>query len=173
MYFPKMKAKLQLLFIFFAIASIQSCSTVKIASNKDGKYTKQPKKIYIVVICDTKMSAFCNEMINGLQKRFTAKGINSGSSKRNTLSLATEDDLNKEMEPFKPEAILTIKQTVSGIEMGTFELTLTDAGTQKNVWKGELDVSADSYTSLKDSDVVNKTLNTLVNKLIEDKIIPN
>jgi hypothetical protein len=167
-----MKAKLQQLFIFFVIASsIQSCSTVKIASNKDEKYTKQPKKIYVVIISDTKMSTFCDEIINGLQKKFTAKGIKSGSSKRNTLSLETEDDLNKEMESFKPEAILTIRQTVSGIEMGRFELTLTDAESKKNVWKSELDVSADSYTSVNNSDVVEKTLKTIMDRLMQDKII--
>ena len=168
-----MKIKLRLIIVFFAIFSIQSCSTVKIASNKDLGYTTQPKRIYVLVICDTKMTTFSDELIRRFQEKLTAKGIQSASSKRNTLSLETDEDLNKHLETFKPDAILTIKQTVSGIEMGTFELTLADASTRKNVWKSELDVSADSYTSVNNNDVVKKALKTLMNKLIEDKIIPN
>lgn len=166
-----MKVKFCFLAALFLLFIVQSCSTVNIASNKEQGYTKRPKKVYAVVTCNTRAGVFCDGLVKGLQEKLSAKGISFESSKHTSLSLETDDDLNKKIDLFNPDAILMIRQSISGDEMGTFELTLQDVETKKNVWKSELNVSADAYTSIDNNDVIKKALKTLINKLTADNVI--
>jgi hypothetical protein len=166
-----MKNDFYLVPIFIFVFICQSCSTVNIASNKQEGYNKQPKKIYVVVNCDKNTNVFCSGLVNGLKNKFTEKGIQSDSYIHDPLSLQTQEEINKKVTSYGPEAILMIQQTVIGDGRGTFELTLIDGETNKPVWKSEFEISADSYTSLEDTGVINKGLKILVDKLIQDKII--
>ncbi len=165
-----MKRNIYLLSIILLLL-VQSCSTVNIASNKQQGYNKQPKKIFIVVNCNKDVNIFCTGLVYGLTNKLTEKGVQSDGYVRDPLSLESEEDRNKRINAYNPEAVLTVQQTLTGSGKGVFELTLIDGESRKNVWKSELEVSADSYTSLEDSGVIDKAVKTLVSKLAEDKII--
>lgn len=166
MYFKK---KLTLIVSAISIVLLQSCATVKMTSNKQAGYTKQPKRIYIMASCSKEGELFCRNLGDGLKKDFTNRGIASEFYLRSALALDTEEDISKKLNDFKPEAALFIRQTVTGGGQGTYELTLVDGETKKNVWKSEVITSTDGYTS--DIDLLDKGVRTVVNKLIEDKII--
>jgi hypothetical protein len=140
------------------------------ATNKSDSYNKQPKKIYIIVNFNKNDRTFCNGLVTGLKNNFTKKGIQSDSYMHDSLSLEGEEDINGKTNDYNPEAVLLIQQTLTGAGIATFELTLIDRETKKKVWKGAFNVSTDSY-SMGDEDVINKSVNTIVEKLTQDKII--
>lgn len=164
--------KIIYLFLATVLAFLfQSCATVNMASNKSESYNKQPKKIYIVVNFNKDHKIFCNGLIAGLKNDFTQKGIQSDSYMHDALSLASDEDINKKANDYNPEAVLLIQQTLTGGGRATFELTLIDSETKKRVWKGAFEVSTDTYSSMEGEGTINKSVNTIVEKLAQDKII--
>lgn len=161
------------LYIAVALMLCQACSTVKIASNKREGYDKQPKKIYIVTDCDKGISTFCKNFTEGLKNNLSLKGITCDADVRDLLLLESDEDINKKIAAYNPEAALMIHQTQTGSDTYTFEFTLIDEDTQKPVWKCELEVSVDSYISIDNDAVINKTIQTVLGKLVQDKIIPS
>ncbi|HTI57421.1 hypothetical protein [Mucilaginibacter sp.] len=160
------------LYLVAVILLSQSCSTVNIASNKKADYNKQPKKIYIVADCNKDAGTFCKNFTEGLKNNLSLKGITCDAYVRNQLSFESEEDINKKIAAYNPEAALMIHQTQTGGGANTFEFTLIDKDTQKPVWKCELEVSIDSYTSMENDNVINKAIKTVLEKLAQDKIIP-
>ncbi|RVT98055.1 hypothetical protein EOD41_18380 [Mucilaginibacter limnophilus] len=147
----------------------QACGTVKISSNKQADYTKKPRKIFIMSDCAKEGSSFCNFLSGGLQREFINKGIQADFYMRDPLSLDTETDINKKISSYEPDAVLLIRQTVAGYSVGTYELTLIDGQTKKNVWKSEVSTESGSYGT--DLDVFKKALKIVLNKLTTDEII--
>lgn len=159
-----MKKLIYLLTAFFLF--LQACATVNIASNKQAGYTKKPKKIFIVASSAKEGQLFCNALAKGLQNNFVQRGVATQIYVRNALLFDTEEDINKKINTYAPEAVLQITQTERGAGSGTYELTLVDTETKKNVWKGELTTS-----STNDSFIFEKGVNTVVNKLAQDGVI--
>ena len=166
-----MKRPLYLIFILLVMVSLHSCTTVNIIANKQSSYSKKPKKIYIVGNCTKNANVFCTGLINGLKKNLTDRGIVSDGFVSDPLSLETEQDINKKIMMFNPEAVLRIQQTSNGTTIGVFELTLIDSESSKNVWKGELQISADQYSSIEDEGIIKKAINQLLMQLSHDNII--
>ncbi len=168
-----MKIKVLPILILLTICniSLQSCYTVNIASNKLNTYTKKPKRFYIIEVCDNTTNVFCNGLFNGLINKLQQNGVKVDGIIQNSLSLESDIDINKKISSFNSEVVLKIVQTGTGSGKGVFEITLIDLETKKNVWKGDFDISANTYSSLEDSGMINDGVTAIFNKLVEDKII--
>ncbi|TWJ02531.1 hypothetical protein JN11_01504 [Mucilaginibacter frigoritolerans] len=152
--------------------TFNSCATVNIISNKQAGYTEHPHKIYLTVNCTSEGKIFCSGLATGLKDRFAQKQVQSEIYLRDALSLENDADINKKIIDYNPDAVLMIKQTITGEKLGTFELTLVDVHTHKNVWKSQLDITAGNYSDLNDPGTIDKGLKTVIDRLVEDKIIP-
>ena len=166
-----MKKPIYFLLFVFLMVLVHSCTTVNIIANKQTSYTKKPKKIYIVGTCSKIANVFCTGLINGLKPALNDKGILVDGFVSDPLSLETEQDINKKIAQYDPQAVLRIQQTANGSSVAVFELTLIDSETSKNVWKGELQISADQYSSIEDVGIINKAVKQLLTQLSHDDII--
>jgi hypothetical protein len=166
-----MKIVNHLFAIAVVVLIIQSCATVNMKSNKQANYYKQPKKIYIVTNCDGDYKEFCMGVMNGLKDNLAKKGIKANGYLRDALSLDSDGEINKKITDYSPEAVLSIKQTLTGDGIAAFELTLIDGETKKNVWKGSFDLAVGYYSTAEDQGVINKSVKAIMDQLILDKII--
>ena len=151
---------------------MQSCVTAKIESNKDASYTKQPKRIFILVNTASQATDFTTDFIAGFQKKLIIKGVTSSSYTHTALSFETNDDVNKKITDYSPDAVLIIKQievhsTNKMVDGGKFEISLLDYESKKKVWKSDFDV----YGSMGLSSASDKSVDELIKKMEEDKII--
>jgi hypothetical protein len=167
-----MNKKLLFTPMLFVIILSQSCVTAKVTSNKDADYSRQPKKIFIMMNGAKQSGSFCNEFLSGLQTKFKEKAVESTTYVRDPLSLETKEDINKKISDYSPEALMVIQQKVvhstnNFVDGGKFEISLIDSETRKTVWKSEFEV----YSQFGIENAVNKSLNELFKKLTEDKII--
>ena len=142
---------------------LQSCSSARIVSNKDGNYTKKLKKVYVIVSSAKNVSHFDDRLLTALTDQIKLKGIFADGFARNPLSLETEEDINRKINKYDPDALLLIKQTQityinGGAGGGTFEITLIDKETKKNVWKSTLNLQGAWYED--------GTIDTMVAKLL-------
>ncbi len=117
-------------------------------------------------------NSFGATFIAGLSTRLKEKGVESGSYIRNPLSLDTDQDINKKIDDFSPEAVMFFKQKIihstnGGVDGGTFEITLIDGETKKPVWKSEFEI----YGQFGIEQASSKAVDELIKKLEEDKII--
>jgi hypothetical protein len=149
----------------------QSCSTVDIVSNKQPEYNKQPKKIFIIVSCNKDADFLCKGLIHGLTKKLAQKGVQADGYMLNSLSLDSEENRNKRIKSYNPEAILTIQQGLTINGRRVFELTLIDYESGKNVWKSEFEVSISYYNSPEGPGVIDTPVKAPIDKLTADKII--
>ncbi|ASU34980.1 hypothetical protein [Mucilaginibacter xinganensis] len=159
-------------FLLLIIIILQSCVSAKITSNKDANYTRQPKRIYLMMNGSKKANDFCVGFVRGFQNKLEEKGVKTSLYISDSLSLLDNDDINKKIDEFSPEAVMIISQkevhsTNNMVDGGNFELTLVDRNTKKNVWKGEFDV----YGQYGMTDAIDKSISELMKKLTEDKII--
>jgi hypothetical protein len=167
-----MNRKLPFTILLVVITFLQSCVTAKITSNKDADYIKQPKKIFILMNVSKEASGFSNGLLWGLKSKLKEKGVESTSYQHNPLSFDTDQDINKKIDDYAPEALMVIKQKVvhsinSMVDGSNFEITLIDNETKKTVWKSDFEV----YGQMGIEDAVNKGVNELLKKLMKDKII--
>lgn len=151
---------------------LHSCVTAKIESNKDASYTKHPKNIFILVNTASEASGFTANFLYGLRQKFGAKGIASTVHIRKALSFETEEDVNKMVTDYGPDAVMLIKQsevhsTNNMVDGGKFEITLLDFSTRKPIWKGDFSVTG----SMGLLQAVQKSVDTLVKKMEADKLM--
>lgn len=152
--------------------AFSSCATINIISNKQAGYTAQPHKIYMVISCSSEGKEFCSGLVANLKQSLAQKQVKTEEYLRDALALESEADINKKVADYNPDAVLIIKQTITGSKMGTFELTLFDSQLKKNVWKSQLDISTDNYSELDGPATISNSAKIVLNKLIEDKIVP-
>jgi hypothetical protein len=160
-----------ILLLLFILA-LQSCSSARIVSNKDVNYNRKLKKIYVFISSAKDVDHFDDRLLISLTDKIKLKGVFCEGFVRNPLSLETEEEINKKIDKYNPEALLLIKQTQvtyinGGPGGGIFEITLIDGETKKNVWKSSLNLSGPwQYDS---------TIETMVEKLltqmVQDQII--
>ncbi|WP_345329723.1 hypothetical protein [Mucilaginibacter defluvii] len=156
-------------FIAGLLLLLQACASVNIASNKQEGYTKKPRKIYIVTYCSKESMEYGSSITKGITADFIKRGIETEYYIKTPLSLDTEADINQKIVDFKPEAVLYLRQTVSGWSKGAYEISLFDTELRKNVWKSEINTSHDEYTS--EMDVSDKTVKIVADKLLADKLL--
>lgn len=149
--------------LLFLILILQSCFSASIIANKDADYNKKIGRIYVVVSSAKNVSHFNDRLLKSLTDQIKLKGVYADGFVRDPLTLETEDDINAKINKFDPEALLIIKQTKityinGGAGGGTFEITLVDKETKKNVWKSTLNLAGAWYSD--------GTVDTMVNKLL-------
>ena len=138
-----MKKVLYFSFIFVVLISLlQGCTSTKIVSNKETGFTKNLRKFFIFINNTQDSKSFWKAMADKLREEFTHRGIESVSYQRDPLSLETDEDFNKKISDYAPEALLIIKQTVTSGDwrVGDYELSLIDGETKKSVWKSTLKI---------------------------------
>jgi hypothetical protein len=159
-------------FIFLVLITLfQGCTSAKMVSNKEIGFTKKPKKIFIFINHTKDSKSFWKSMAVKLGDEFTRRGIETVIYMRDPLSLETEDDFNKKISDYAPEALLIIKQTVTSGDWraGDYELSLVDGETKKPVWKSQLNIHATGSVYM--SNAVIDSLKVIISKLTKDKII--
>ena len=152
-----------LLFLLVMTITSQSCVTAKIESNKEASYTKHPKRIFILINTASKSKEFTDYFIAGLQRNFTIKGVASDTYTHTALSFETNEEVNKKVSDYSPDAVMIIKQTEvhstnNMVDGGRFEISMLDFESKKTVWKSILVVSG----SMGLSSAVDKSVNELI-----------
>jgi hypothetical protein len=158
--------------LFAIIFFLQACASTNITSNKMVGYNKKPKKIFILTNNTSQTNKFCTTLARNFLAKFNEKDIKTAIYIRDSFSLETQEDVDKKINDYNPEALFVLQQTESHstngrIDGGTFEITLIDTETHKPVWKSEIQISA--QYGLDDS--INKTIDAVFRKLAEDNII--
>lgn len=97
-----------------------------------------------------------------------AKTVETESHVYNELSLESEESRIQEIKNYNPEAILLIRQTVTGID-NAFELTLIDATSKKPVWKSEISTSTGTYGDT--DELVSKSRKAIISKFTADGLL--
>ncbi|RVT98054.1 hypothetical protein EOD41_18375 [Mucilaginibacter limnophilus] len=164
--------KILLLACTVIVLCLQACISANIQSNKQATYTRQPKKVYFIVNAGSESKKFTANFINSLQKALMAKGIENNGHQYDPLSLDSNEDIEKRINGYDPEALLIIKQTRvtmmnGGAGAGVFEVGLVDKETKKQVWKGVLDVTG-PFTM---PETASKAVKTLMQKMQQDKLV--
>lgn len=155
-----------------AILLLQSCVSAKIESNKQANYTKQPKKIFLLINSTRETNLFCKSFTNILSVKLKKRGVENTVYIKNPLTLDTEKDINDKINAYAPEALMIFKQTEmhttnGGFDGAKFEISLIDKDTQTVAWKSVMDI----YGTMGIEEATNKAVKTLSEKLAEDKII--
>lgn len=160
------------LLLIIIIIIIQSCISTKITSNKGADYTKQPKKIFILMNNAKETNEFCSVLLARLKKKLLEKGVQSDSYRRNPLSLETEKDIDSKINNYAPEALMVMQQKIiystnGRVDGEKLEISLIDDETKKTVWKSEFEFHA----MLRMTDAVDKSIKKIIKKLIDDKLV--
>ena len=166
------KNLLSCIYLSLIIILLQACVTVKVASNKDESYTKQPKKIFVLMNAAKQSKEFTRVFLMELQSKLKEKGVETETYERDPLSLETEKDITSKINNYAPDALMVIAQkevhsTNNMVDGGSFEISLTDGESKKVVWKSELGVVG-PYTL---GQTASKGLDEFMKKLVEDKIV--
>jgi hypothetical protein len=167
-----MKKNLHIIAVIAIILILQSCISTKIVTNKDVRYNQKPKKLYMIITNSKDGKAFSQDLYNGLTQNFKNRSIICDGFVRDPLSLKTEQDIDKDINTFNPDALLLIKMTKITIMNGSpgsaiYELSLIEGKAKKAVWKGNLDV----YGPFWNVSTVNSAIKTVITKMQEDQLI--
>ncbi len=170
-----MNKKLRHFLVFFVLlltVVLQSCYSAKIVSNKDVNYTQKLKRVYVIVSSAKDVKHFDDRLLTALTDKIKLKGVFADGFARNPLSLETEEDINRKINKYDPDALLLIKQTQityinGGPGAGTFEITLIDKETKKNVWKSTLNLQG----AWQDDSTIDTMVSKLLTQMEQDQLI--
>lgn len=158
--------------IFLLILILQSCYSARIVSNKDVNYSKKLKRIYVIVNIPKNVDHFNDRLLTTLINKIKEKGVITDGFARNPLSLETEEDINKKIDQYDPEALMVIKQTYitymnGGPGAGVFEITLIAKEAKKPIWKSTLNLQG----PWRDNATINIMVSKLLTQMEQDQLI--
>jgi hypothetical protein len=162
--------KKKIIYSFLPLLLLLFSCAQKIVSNKASGYNKKPKKIFVLTTCSKEGIATGKELSLALQQQFKLKNIACTGYEHDYQSFDTEEDVNKKISAYAPEAILLITQTDTDIKSGEgiFFLTLKDAETKRFVWKTSIDIG---MSAIYHDETLPITVDSVIKKLIADGLI--
>lgn len=155
------------------IAILNSCSTVKIASNKADEYTKKLNKVFVLTQSEAKALRITNSLSKKLMDAFKKHGIEGRFDSKNSLSLKTDSEYFNQVKIFNPNQLMIIKQTAINYRSPTiinaisFDVQILEYASNKVIWKGELDV----FGQVGVESSIEKSLKKLIKQLTKDNLL--
>jgi len=168
-----MKQTNAMIIALLLITLITSCTTVKITSNKEVKYTKKLNKVFVLTQSDAKALKITNALSKKLMKEFRTHEIEGKFISKNSLSLKKDSEYITMVKSFNPAQLMIVKQTAIHFRAPTiinaisFDIQILDYASNKVIWKGELDV----YGQVGIASSLEKSFRKLIKQLTKDNLL--
>ncbi len=126
------------------LLTMAGCASVRMGPNVAApNYAASPKRIYVLNGLDERFSATLPETFHtALTSLLAGCGVTTATYRASTLQLNVGTTIQTEIDAFRADAILAIRQTERVYHEGNviraaYIATLSDVALKREVWKGE------------------------------------
>jgi hypothetical protein len=163
-----MKTILQQIAIYGLCISLYSCVSYDVSYIKASTVQPKAQKVFLLVKDSAASQNYIGQANNTFLKTL-AQTISENLTRSrvdnifkvhsNVYSLETRDDINRLINNYNPDAVITVKREQSTLVRskystyyngGTYTITVVSTKTQKAYWKSIIGVANENYTQVSD-----------------------